>query len=124
MADPLLEILGPHDAHRGRFGRAFLDVLVGYDSEDPLTALGVGNAPESYMKFLDRNGLRCARLGIIRESIGYDSEPDSENFRKITEVFDKTIGELKAAGDVVIDPIAIPNSRGACSVLPNSSYRG
>ena len=39
-----------------------LDALVGYDPEDPLTAQGVGNIPDSYTDFLDNNGLQGARL--------------------------------------------------------------
>ncbi len=85
-----------------------LDVLVGYDPEDPLTARGVGHAPETYTKFLDASGLRGARIGILRESMGFDSEPDSEDFKKIAEVFDRAVGELKAAGAEVVDPIVIP----------------
>jgi Asp-tRNA(Asn)/Glu-tRNA(Gln) amidotransferase A subunit family amidase len=45
--------------------------------------------------------------------MGYESEPDSEDFKKITEVFDKAVTELKAAGAEVIDPIVIPNLRGS-----------
>src|SRR5712692_2222804 len=54
-----------------------LDVMVGYDSEDPLSAMGVGHVPASYTRFLDRNGLQGARLGDLRESIGFHTEPDS-----------------------------------------------
>ncbi|MCH8269188.1 MAG: amidase [Acidobacteria bacterium] len=86
-----------------------LDVLVGYDPEDPLTARGVGNIPDSYTNFLDNNGLRGARLGVLRESIGANSEPESEDFVKVSEVFDGAIEELKAAGAEVVDPIVIPN---------------
>jgi len=85
-----------------------LDVMAGYDPEDPVTARGVGHIPQSYTKFLDRNGLKGARLGILRESMGYESEPDSEDFKKVSEVFDKAVAELKAAGAQVIDPIVIP----------------
>ena len=53
-----------------------LDVMVAYDPEDPLTSLGAGNRPESYTKFLDKNGLKGARLGVLRESIGNGSDPD------------------------------------------------
>lgn len=88
-----------------------LDVMVGYDPEDPLTALGVGPAPESYTRFLDRNGLKGARIGILREPIGTDSEPESEDFQKVAAVFEKNIAELKAAGAAVVDPIVIPNLR-------------
>jgi Asp-tRNA(Asn)/Glu-tRNA(Gln) amidotransferase A subunit family amidase len=86
-----------------------LDIMVGYDPEDPVTARGVGHAPESYTKFLDKNGLKGARLGILRESMGLGSEPDSDDFKKIDEVFNKAIGELKAAGAVLVDPIVIPD---------------
>ena len=33
-----------------------LDVMVGYDPDDPVTAHGVGHVPDSYTKFLDANG--------------------------------------------------------------------
>lgn len=85
-----------------------LDVMVGYDPEDPLTSKGVGHVPDSYTKFLDKNGLKGGRIGILRESMGYDSEPDSEDFKKITEVFDKAVAELRAAGAEIVDPIVIP----------------
>jgi amidase len=35
-----------------------LDVMVGYDPEDPVTAMGYGKAPESYTKYLDKDGLK------------------------------------------------------------------
>jgi amidase len=85
-----------------------LDVMVGYDPEDPLTARGVGRIPDSYTKFLDGNGLKGARIGILRESIGLGSEPDSEDFKRISEVFDKAVAELKNAGAELIDPVVIP----------------
>jgi Asp-tRNA(Asn)/Glu-tRNA(Gln) amidotransferase A subunit family amidase len=44
----------------------------------------------------------------LRESIGYNSEPDSEDFKKITEVFDKAVADLAAAGAELVDPIVIP----------------
>jgi Asp-tRNA(Asn)/Glu-tRNA(Gln) amidotransferase A subunit family amidase len=85
-----------------------LDVMVGYDAEDPLTARGVGHIPDSYKQFLDKNGLRGARIGILRESMGYDAEPGSEDFSRVAEVFDKAVAELKAAGAAIVDPVVIP----------------
>lgn len=90
-----------------------LDVMVGYDPEDPLTARGVGQAPDSYTKFLDKNGLKGARLGVLRESMGFHAEPDSDDFKKITEVFDRAIAELKSAGAEIVDPVVIPNLKAA-----------
>jgi Asp-tRNA(Asn)/Glu-tRNA(Gln) amidotransferase A subunit family amidase len=85
-----------------------LNVMVGYDPEDPLTSKGVGHVPDSYTKFLDKNGLKGARIGILRESMGYDSEPESEDFKKTTEVFDQAVAELKSAGAEIVDPVVIP----------------
>ena len=85
-----------------------LDVMVGYDPEDPITARGVGHIPDSFAKFLNKDGLKGARLGILRESIGLNAEPDSEDFKKVSEVFDRAIGELKAGGAEIVDPIVIP----------------
>jgi Asp-tRNA(Asn)/Glu-tRNA(Gln) amidotransferase A subunit family amidase len=86
-----------------------LDVMVGYDPDDPVTAHGVGHVASSFTQFLDKNGLKGARIGILRESMGYDAEPGSEDFNKVTEIFDRALLELKSAGAEIIDPIEIPN---------------
>jgi Asp-tRNA(Asn)/Glu-tRNA(Gln) amidotransferase A subunit family amidase len=86
-----------------------LDAMVAYDPEDPVTALGLDRKPESYTRLLDKNGLKGARIGVLRESIGGGSEPGSEDFKKVDAVFQKNIAELKAAGAIVVDPIVIPN---------------
>jgi len=88
---------------------AVLDVMVGYDSEDPITAHGYGRAPQSFLPYLDTSGLEGARIGILRTSMGQGSEPDSEDFAKVTAVFDKAVKELAAAGAVLVDPIEIPD---------------
>jgi len=86
-----------------------LDSMVGYDAEDPVTALGIGKVSGSYTKYLDRNGLKGARIGILRESIGAGSEPGTEDFKKVDDLFQKSVAELKAAGAVVVDPLVIPD---------------
>jgi hypothetical protein len=60
-----------------------LDSMVGYDPEDPVTALGIGMTDGSYTRFLDKDGLKGAQIGILRESIGVQSEPESEDFKKV-----------------------------------------
>jgi amidase len=86
-----------------------LDGMLGYDPEDPVTALGIGMVDGSYTRFLDKDGLRGARIGILRESIGVQSDPGSEDFKKVDAVFEKNVAELKAAGAELVDPIMIPN---------------
>ncbi len=68
-----------------------LDAMVGYDPEDPVTALGLGQAPDSYARSLDTNGLKGARIGVLRESIGQQSEPASEDFKKVDAAFEKNV---------------------------------
>ena len=85
-----------------------LDVMVGYDPEDPLTATGFGHIPDSFTRFLDKDGLKGARVGVLREAMGYNSEIDSDDFKQVTEVFANAIKELKAAGAEIVDPIVIP----------------
>jgi Asp-tRNA(Asn)/Glu-tRNA(Gln) amidotransferase A subunit family amidase len=86
-----------------------LDVMVGYDKDDPVTAMGYGHAAPSYSKLLDANALKGARIGILRESIGHGSEPETEDFAKVTKVFDRAVAEMAAAGAEIIDPIVIPD---------------
>ncbi len=86
-----------------------LDAMVGYDPEDPVTALGIGRAPDSYTSALDPNGLKGARIGILRESIGGQSEPGSQDFKKVDVAFQKHVAELGAAGAILIDPVSIPD---------------
>jgi Asp-tRNA(Asn)/Glu-tRNA(Gln) amidotransferase A subunit family amidase len=88
---------------------ALLDVLVGYDAEDPITAHGAAHVDGSYKRFLDADGLRGARLGVLRESIGIGSEPGSEDFAKVDAAFARAVGELRSAGAEVVDPLVIPD---------------
>jgi amidase len=86
-----------------------LDGMVGYDPEDPVTALGVGKVKGGYIKYLDQDGLNGARIGVLRESIGNQSDPTSEDFKIVDAAFQKTVAKLKAAGATLVDPITIPN---------------
>jgi amidase len=86
-----------------------LDGMIGYDPDDPVTAHGVGRAAESYSTALRTDALKGARLGVLREPMGYHSEPGSEDFAKIGEVFDKAIEDLRKAGADIVDPVVIPD---------------
>jgi Asp-tRNA(Asn)/Glu-tRNA(Gln) amidotransferase A subunit family amidase len=86
-----------------------LDVMVGYDPEDPLTALGVNVKHVPYSKYLDRNGLKGARIGVLREVLGNATDPASAEFKAVDVVFERNLAELKAAGATVVDPLVIPD---------------
>ena len=86
-----------------------LDSMVGYDPNDPITARGVGHAPESYADLLDVDALKGARIGILRTPMGHRVEPDTDDFRLVDEVFDKAVADLAGAGADIVDPIEIPD---------------
>ncbi len=86
-----------------------LDGMVGYDALDPITARGVGHAPESYAALLDKGALAGARIGILREPMGYHSEPGSADFANVDAVFDSAVRDLAKAGASIVDPITIPD---------------
>jgi amidase len=88
-----------------------LDGMVGYDPDDPVTAHGVGRAARSYSRALRNDALKGARLGVLREAMGYHSEPNSDDFAKVGEVFDRAVGELENAGAQIVDPVVIPELR-------------
>jgi len=85
-----------------------LDNMVGYDPDDPITAFGPQHTPKTYTAFLDKNGLKGARIGVIREPLGGNSKPDSEDFKKIDALFQKSIDDMKAAGATLVD-VTIPD---------------
>src|SRR4029453_4653189 len=46
---------------------AIFDVLAGYNPADPVTAASQGKRADSYMKFLDKDGVKGTRLGVVRQ---------------------------------------------------------
>ncbi|MDB5509507.1 MAG: amidase [Hyphomicrobiales bacterium] len=88
-----------------------LDAMVAYDPEDPVTALGVPHVAASYSRDLDAGALKGKRIGILRESMGFRSDPDSEDFTQVTAVFDRAVADLAKAGAEIIDPIVIPDMK-------------
>ncbi|MDU0205557.1 amidase family protein [Paenibacillus sp. PFR10] len=74
-----------------------LDVVSGYDPNDLVTALSTGNIPKSYTDYLDKDGLKGARIGVIRSlSTGNDA------------AFNAAVDKMKQLGATVID-VTIPN---------------
>lgn len=74
-----------------------LDVMVGYDPQDPITALGVGKPPASYAKALDAHALRGARIGVMTNL--YGKEP---RHAEVNRVMEQVIGAMEAQGATII----------------------
>src|SRR5580704_13837538 len=83
---------------------ALLDVVSGYDPQDPVTLNSEGHKPKTYKAFLDRQGLRGARIGVFRT---YLDAPSGDP--RIKELTEKAIQDLKAQGAKIVDPFVIPN---------------
>lgn len=80
-----------------------LDVIAGPDSDDAATARSAGHIPKTYSTSLRADGLKGARLGVLRQVFNAQvTDPI------ISAHFEKTLAELKAAGAEIIDPLIVP----------------
>ena len=76
-----------------------LGAMQGVDPEDDATKASGRKAYKDYSKFLDVNGLKGARIGVVRKYFGFLPQVD--------EVMDKALDVLKKNGAILIDPIEI-----------------
>lgn len=77
-----------------------LGALTGIDPRDTETKMSRGKSLTDYTKFLDKDGLRNARLGIHRKSFGTDE--------KVEALLNDLIAEMKRLGATIVDPVEIP----------------
>jgi len=76
-----------------------LGVIAGVDSRDSATSASNGRGQADYTRFLDANGLRGARIGVVRKHFGFNDAVDA--------LMASAIGVMKQQGAVVIDPAEI-----------------
>lgn len=74
-----------------------LDVMVGYDPQDPITALGVGKAPASYAKALDATALRGARIGVMANLFGKEAR-----HAEVNRVMEQVIRTMESQGATIV----------------------
>lgn len=111
---PSLDIAGPM-TRTVADAAAVLDAIAGYDPEDPITAASVGKIPRSYTDFLDRDGLRGARIGVLRAFFGTEDREEQE----VSAVIEAAVEELKALGAEIVDPVTIPH---LAEILDRAKY--
>ncbi|MBC7570519.1 MAG: amidase [Spirosoma sp.] len=80
-----------------------LEVIAGYDPADSLTANSRGKIPANYRQFLKKDGLRGARIGVLRTLS--DRSPDPQ----VAALFTQAIADLKKAGAIIVDPLVVPD---------------
>ena len=80
-----------------------LEVIAGYDHSDPITHNSEGKIPESYTQFLQKDGLKGARIGVLRELS--ENNPDPE----VSALFEQSLKDMAELGATIIDPVVIPD---------------
>jgi Asp-tRNA(Asn)/Glu-tRNA(Gln) amidotransferase A subunit family amidase len=83
---------------------AVFQVIAGHDPADPATAAAKGRKIPTYGAALVANGLKGARIGVLRQAYERDAEgvdPD------VAAVFAAAIGDLKRAGAEIVDPARV-----------------
>ncbi|MGI4729273.1 MAG: amidase family protein [Janthinobacterium lividum] len=80
-----------------------LQVVAGYDPKDPLTENAKGKIPANYQQYLKKDGLKGARIGVLRILMERNIDP------QVKALFEQAVADLKKAGAIIVDPLEIPN---------------
>jgi amidase len=110
-ASPSRDTIGPI-ARTVRDAALVLDAIAGYDPKDPVTAASYRRIPESYTAFLQPNGLRGMRFGVIRQPMDKETDTNATDYKEIRAMIDRVVVVLKTRGAEIVDPIEIPNLLG------------
>ncbi len=79
-----------------------LNAMIGEDQTDSITSQGVSKGEKDYTKYLDKNGLKGMKIGIVRQYFG-------KNY-KLDGLMNKNIETLKKNGAELVD-VEFPHFR-------------
>jgi amidase len=82
-----------------RDAAVMLGALTGIDPEDSYTAESQGKSYTDYTQFLDANGLKGARIGVVRKFFGFSDGVDG--------IMAEAIDVMKKQGAIIVDPAEI-----------------
>ncbi len=77
------------------------DVIAGHDPADTVTGPARERRAESYLDYLDPEGLTGARLGVLRQVIDSTADPE------VLARFDEALRDLEAGGATLVDPVEV-----------------
>ncbi|MBW7455257.1 amidase, partial [Paenibacillus sepulcri] len=77
-----------------------LGVVAGADPDDPATYQSIGKSYKDYTPFLKKNGLKGARIGVLRNYFGANPEVDQS--------VNAAIKDMQKQGAVIVDSLKIP----------------
>ena len=76
-----------------------LGVLTGVDPEDEATTASADKSQTDYVQFCDPNGLKGARIGVVRKYFGFNDAVDA--------LMEQSLDALKKQGAILVDPANI-----------------
>jgi amidase len=76
-----------------------LGALTGVDADDSATAESRGKSYTDYTQFLKPDGLRGARIGVVRKAFGFMDAVD--------KVMEASLEAMKKEGAILVDPVEI-----------------
>jgi amidase len=76
-----------------------LGALTGLDAEDSATSESAGKSYTDYTPFLKPDGLRGARIGVLRKAFGFMDAVD--------KVMEASLDAMKKEGAILVDPVEI-----------------
>jgi len=90
--------------------------VVGEDPNDPVTAAAKTHMGQDYTAALDRNGLKGAVIGVLRQAYERgNADPE------VLQIFRNAVEELHRAGATIVDPVTVevdsirrPQGSGQC----------
>jgi amidase len=78
------------------------DAIAAEDPDDPVTASARGHVPQQYSDGLDRNALKGAVIGVLRQA--YERESTDP---EVVRVFMTAVEDLRRAGATIVDPATV-----------------
>ncbi|WP_228852919.1 amidase [Aegicerativicinus sediminis] len=80
-----------------------MEVMIGNDPKDPITEYSKGNTRNDYQQFLVKNGLEGSRIGVLRQLMEGNTDPE------IATLFNKALADLSSLGAEVVDSVRVSN---------------
>lgn len=82
---------------------AVLQAIAGPDPDDPATLASRGHVSADYAAYLQRDGLKGARIGVLHQA--YDTPTLDPEIRAL---FEGALDEMRRQGATIVDPVAVP----------------
>jgi len=121
-ARPTTDTVGPM-TRTVRDAAILLDVIAGYDPDDPVTAAAVGHIPATYTQALAADGLRGARIGVVRDPLDPTADRSDAGYKAGQAILERAIADLRRLGAEVVDMTPIANlARDSALLYDNNVY--